>query len=364
MKFNIKREEFVEILSDFSVILRENSVKPVLSGIYIEAKGNTLTFCGTNMEVDLIRSVECKIEEEGKVVIKPSLILEYVKLLNIDYLEIKLLEDTLYVHSAEFSVMESELYPVIKKMNSKNIAKILPLKLKECLEKVKFCASQSTDNLAINVVRMNFMRESAEFVATDSFRMIYLKEDIKASEDKTFSIPVDSVNSLIKLMKYSQLEEVEIEYYENYLVFIWKNSYFTTKLIELQFPNYSAVMANSSFSKEMEFNNSEIKSSLRKVISISKSSSELKYGGAFDFKTKKLEIKASSGNAKISERVNMIKSGEDFKASLNAKYILEYVSMVEKNVVIKGNDSHSMFQLQEFGNANYLYIMMPLAVRD
>lgn len=364
MKFNIKREEFVEILSDFSVILRENSVKPVLAGIYIEAAGDHLTFCGTNMEVDLIRTVQCDIKEEGKVVIKPALILEYTKLLSVQELEIKLTDDILYVHSAEFSVMESELYPTIRKINSKKLTEINPLKLKESLEKVKFCASQSPDNLAINVVRMNFMEEGAEFVATDSFRMVYLKENIKSLEEKTFSMPIDSVNSLIRLMKYSLPEDIEIEYYENYLVFLWKDSYFATKLIELQFPNYSAVMANSSFSKEMEFNNSEIKSSLRKVISISKSSSELKYGGAFDFKGKKLEIKASSGSAKISERVNMIKMGEDFKASLNAKYLLEYVSMVDKNVVIKGNDSHSMFQLQQFGDSNYLYIMMPLAVRD
>lgn len=364
MKFNIKREELVEILSDFLVILRENSVKPVLSGIYIEAVGDVLTFCGTNMEVDLIRTLQCQVIEEGKVVIKPALILEYIKLLNVEELEIKLQEDILYVHSAEFSVMESEMYPKVKKINSKKLTGIFPVKLKECLEKVKFCASQSPDNLAVNVVRINFTKDMAEFVATDSFRMIYLKEDIKSLEEKTFSIPIDSVNSLIRLMKYPQNDEVEIEYYENYLVFIWKNTYFSTKLIELQFPNYSAVMANSSFSKEMEFNNSEIKSSLRKVISISKSSSELKYGGAFDFKGKKLEIKANSGSAKISERVNMIKMGEDFKASLNAKYLLEYVSMVDKNVVIKGNDSHSMFQLQQFGDNQYLYIMMPLAVRD
>lgn len=363
MKFRIKREEMIDILSDFSGILKDNSVKPVLAGIFISAKKNILTFIGTNMEVDLIRTAQCDIEEEGVVVMKPALILEYIKLLNNEMLDIALKDDVLYVHHAEFSVLESSLYPTIDTLRSTEITKIKPEKMKEFLEKVKFCASQSPDNLAINVVRMNFAAEYAEFVATDSFRMVYLKEMLESKVERGFSLPVDSANALIRLMKYGTEGEIEIGYYENYLVFTWKNTYFATKLIELVFPNYGAVLANSAFSKVMEFNNSEFRSSLRKVISIAKSNSDLKFGGAFDFKSKKLEIKASSGNAKISERVNMLKNGEDFKASLNAKFLLEFISMLDNNVIMKGNGSQAMFQLHEAGRDNYLYILMPLAVR-
>lgn len=363
MKFRIKREEMIDILSDFSGILKDNSVKPVLAGIFISAKENILTFTGTNLEVDLIRTVQCEIEEEGVVVMKPALILEYIKLLNNEMLDIALKDDVLYVHRAEFSVLESSLYPEIDTLKSTEITKIKSEKMKELLEKVKFCASQSPDNLAINVVRMNFTKEYAEFVATDSFRMVYLKEMLGSKVEKGFSLPVDSANALIRLMKYGVETEIEIGYYENYLVFTWENTYFATKLIELGFPNYGGVLANSAFSKVMEFNNSEFRSSLRKVISIAKSNSDLKFGGAFDFKSKKLEIKASSGNAKISERVNMLKSGEDFKASLNAKFLLEFISMLENNVIMKGNGSQAMFQLHEAGRENYLYILMPLAVR-
>lgn len=363
MKFSIKREELIDILSDFSGILKENSVKPVIAGIHLAAKENLLTFTGTNLEVDLIRTTRCKIEEEGVVVIKSALILEYIKLLNTEMIDVSLKEDILYVHSAEFSVLEASYYPQIDSLPSTRVAAVEPERMKEALEKVKFCASQSTDNLAINVVRINFAPSYTEFVATDSFRMVYLKEEFHSEIERGFSLPIDSANSLIRLMKYGVDAEVEIGCHENYLIFRWKDTYFAAKLIELPFPNYSAVLTNASFSKFMEFNNAEIKSSLRKVISIAKSNSDLKFGGAFDFKGKKLEIKASSGNAKVSERVNMLKTGEDFKASLNAKFILEFTGMLEKNVILKGNDSQSMFQISEAGNEKYLYILMPLAVR-
>ncbi|MGL5050160.1 MAG: DNA polymerase III subunit beta, partial [Fusobacteriaceae bacterium] len=99
------------------------------------------------------------------------------------------------------------------------------------------------------------------------------------------------------------------------------------------------------------------------VMSISKTSSELKFGATFNFKNKKVEIQATSGKAKVTEKLNMIKNGEDFRSSLNTKYMLEFVQQTEKNVVLQGNTSQAMFQMTELGNENYIYILMPLATR-
>ena len=123
MNFIIDKKEIISLLSDFTIILKENSVRPVLSGIYIEAKNNKLTLMGTNLENDLIKVVDAKVMQEGTVVIKPALILEYIKQLDVDEIEFKLKDDILYIHSAEFLVLSGENYPEVKKYNGKDVAK-------------------------------------------------------------------------------------------------------------------------------------------------------------------------------------------------------------------------------------------------
>lgn len=364
LNFFINKKDIVDILNDFSAILKDNSVRPILAGIHITAKNGLLTFMGTNLEVDFIKTIKTEIIKEGAVVFKPNLILEYIKLLDIEKIEFNLRENILYIHQAEFSVLETELYPNISILNGNEIATIKPLILKEIFEKVKFSVSINSDNLAISVIRMNFKKIYTDFVGTDSYRLIYLKKNISSNIEKELSIPLDSINSLHKLLKDDTDTLITISFYENYAIFQWKNTYFSTKIIELSYPNYEAIFSNISFSKTMEFNNSELKSSLKKVLSISKTNQELKFGALFDFKNKKLEMKTNSGKAKITEKVNMLKEGEDFKSSLNAKFILEFVSLISNNVIIKGNDSHSMFELNEVGNDEYRYILMPLAMRS
>ena len=63
-----------------------------------------------------------------------------------------------------------------------------------------------------------------------------------------------------------------------------------------------------------------------------------------------------SGNM---SKVNMIKEGEDFKSSLNCKFLAEYIDNISDNPVIKGSNASSMFEITEIGKDDYKYILMP-----
>ncbi|MGL5950591.1 MAG: DNA polymerase III subunit beta, partial [Cetobacterium sp.] len=148
------------------------------------------------------------------------------------------------------------------------------------------------------------------------------------------------------------------------LIFLWENTYFLTKITTLPFPNFDAILCGNSFSKEMEFNYNDFKSALKKVLTVARTSNESKNGAILEFKGKKLSISASSGKAKINQKVDMIKLGDDFKCSLNVKFLFEFIENLNKNVFIKGNSSSAMFEITERDNSSYKYILMPLALRD
>lgn len=363
MKFIIEKELFVNILSDFTNILKENPIKPIISGVKIEIKDKNITFIGTNLEASLIKTIKGDVVEEGTVIIKPQLILEYVKLLEIDKIEVALKNNSLNVHQAEFIIFGTEGYPHIQEISPTEIVKLEKDILVNSLEKCKFSASQFTENLALNCLRIIFKNKYTEFVSTDSYRLTYLKEEIPCKIEKEFSVPLESIVALTKLLK-EEKDEITIGFNEHSFIVLWQNSYFSTRVIDLPFPNFNEILKFNSFEKIMEFNNTEFKSALKKVITVAKTSYETKYGAIFDFKNKTLVIKAYSGKGKITQKVNMIKNGDDFKGSLNTKFLIEFLNNVSQNIIIKGNNSSSMFDISEIGNENYRYILMPLALRD
>ena len=363
MKFNIKREVLANTLSDFALILKENPIKPILSGLKIEVKDNKITFIGTNLESSLIRTVEGEITEEGTVIVKPQLILEYVKLLEIENIEIISEENTLKIHQAEFVILSDDGYPKVKEVLPIEITKTNKEILLNGLEKCKFSAYPLAENLALNCIRILFKNKYTEFVSTDSYRLTYLKEDISCSMEKEFSVPLESVNAVTRLLKEVN-SEISVGFSDNMLVLTWENSYFSTRTIDLPFPDFKGILSYNGFDKAMEFNTNEFKSALKKVMTVAKTSYETKYGAVFEFKNKTLVIKTYSGKGKITQKVNMLKEGEDFKGSLNTKFLLDFLGNISNNVIIRGTNASSMFEISEFGNENYKYILMPLALRD
>ena len=156
MKFSIKREELISILSEYTNILKENPIKPIVSGLQIKAESNLITFVGTNLEVDHIRKVEADVKEEGSLVLKPFLLLEYIKLLDEEYIEFILNNGFITVHHAEFSILEEGTFPIITETTPIKLLSINGGEFVKLLEKSKFAASLTSDNIQINCVRAIF----------------------------------------------------------------------------------------------------------------------------------------------------------------------------------------------------------------
>lgn len=363
MKFIMKREEFISILSDYMNILKENPIKPILAGLYFEAKEGEVIFMGNNMEMDYKKKVPCEVIDFGKVVIKPSLILEYVKLLEEESIEIEKLEGYLKIGRAEFSVLEENSYPEIAELASMAVLEMSANEFVTSLEQVKFAAAVSTDNLALNCIRITFGKEKMSFVATDSYRLIYFEKKVSSQLERDISLPLEVAQTIIKLLKDSK-KTISLELSGDNLLLLWEKSYFSCRLTAVPFPNYKAILSNNAFDKKMEFCLEDLKAGMKRVITVAKTSLDAKYGGNFSFQGNRLAVKAFSGKAKTQQKIVMMKSGEDFTASLNCKYLAEFLDTISKNAILFGRNSSSMFRVVEDGNEDLIYILMPLALRE
>lgn len=362
MKFSMNREKLNSIISEYSNILKENPVKPILAGLYIGVKNNRIIFKGINTEIELIRYAECNSEIDGEVLIKPQLLLEYTKLLEGENISFEKRNGYLIVNDAEFSILDESSYPEVIEISTLIAAKLNSIKFSKLLEKVKFLTASGSTDMLFNSIKMNLMPDYMELVSTDSYRLVYLKEELNNNLEREILIPTETAVVIYKILKDLDTE-VSISASDDRLILLWENAYFSCKLLTLTFPDYKALFNNFKYDKEFEFNSSEFNSSLKKVISVTKNSTDTKNVAAFNFKGNQLVISGMSSNAKINQKVNMIKKGEDLKLGINCKYIKDYVDNVDKNIIIYASNSTSMLKITEENNENYMYLVMPVNVR-
>lgn len=363
MKFSINKDKIAEIIAEYSNILKENPVKPVLAGLFIQAKNNQVIFKGANTEVDLVRYAECETEIEGQVLIKPALLLEYIKLIEENTIVFEKKNGSLIVGHAEFSILDDNIYPEINEISPIVIIKENTVKFSNLIEKVKFLTNSSTSSDTLfNSVKMIFKDNLLELASTDSYRLIYLKENLNNTFDREVLVPGESIGIIYKLLKDLN-EEFSLATSDDKLILTWKDAYFSCKLLSLNFPDFKALINNSNHDKKFEFNKEDLSSSLKKVISVTKNSSDSKNVATFNFQANQLLISGYSTSAKINQKVSMIKTGDDLKLGMNCKFIKDFIDIIDKNVVIEATNSNSMLKITEEGNENYIYLIMPVNIR-
>ena len=135
-----------------------------------------------------------------------------------------------------------------------------------------------------------------------------------------------------------------------------------SKLIDLPYPDYESIINNFNSDKEVLCNNEELTSMLKRVQFFARDNSDVRNGANFYFKDNCLEVKAISDQAKVKEKMSIVKKGDDVSIALNVKFVLDYLNQIEKNSILKLSDSDSAVLLSEEDNDNFLCLTMPLSL--
>jgi len=372
----VKRQEFLKRLKIVEKVISENKIKPIISCTYLETKGDNLFFCGTNLETTI--TTETKVEEiieEGRIVFQHQLVDEYLREIRDEEIVLSVRDNNLYIESSdsasEFSLMNPEDFPNIienvESVKDKKNFKINSVELANILEKVKFAASTSSDNLSINCIRMENEGKKLKFATTDTYRLVFLEKELDEIKGNVeVSIPLNTAEALTKLLK--NMEEVEIVVYstEKQIYFKIAETLMVSRVIDLVFPNYKGILGNDAYNKTLIINNEVFLKVLRRIIIFVKNNAESKYGATFEIEGKLLKINGVNDIARINEQLEVEYEGEKIKISLNAKFISEFIQNLDKDsdIILNFISPNSSVRIRQEGENNYLYVVMPLALKD
>ena len=369
----VDRKSLLKAITIVENAVTENKIREVLSGIYIETHEGKAILRGTDLELSINTEIEAQIEEEGKIVIKHKLIEEFLKQISDE--KITLIEENgkLVIKASstntEFSLYDSENFPVQSKLENGVEYVFEKEKLLNDIENVKISASPNPENLAVNCIRMEIEEDKLKLISSDTYRLTYIEEDLddaqKGKENLSLSVPLKTIDGLIKIMKLIDEENITVKSDGSKVVFQFSNVEILTRTIDLQFPDYKSILNNSQHNKKILLNTKDFLSVLRRTAIFVRDNKEAKNGGIFNFANNKLLLTGTSENAQIKEEIVTIQEGGDLKISLNVRFLLDYISTIEGKVtVLELLNNKSSVIVKDEDNDKSLYFTMPLALRE
>ena len=381
MHIRVNRQNFLSAIRTVEKSVKENKIKPILSCIYAKVKENKIYFTGTNLDTTIKTSIDVnEVIREGEIAFSYSIIDEYLKEIKDEFVVLRVENgNILFIETedstTEYDVHSAEDYPNTFEnvvLNENNFKFEMPSQeLVNIFEKVLFSADTS-DNIAMNCIRIESILKHLHFISTNTYRLTFLKKNIdKDIPDFSVSVPADTISSIIKIIKGLDNEVIKVYKEEAHLYFQYKDTMIITKLIELRFPNYAEILLNISYDKKLYINNEKLTNLLKRILIFSRSNSESKYSSTYEFKHNEenkgiMTISALNEIARINEELDVNFEGEDLKISLNSKYLLEFIQNIskEKELVLEFMYSNSAVKVYEKDNDEYIYILMPLALRE
>jgi len=370
----VSRAGFLNGIRTVEKAIVENKVKPIISCTYMETRKNELFFCGTNLETTITTVVPCDdVIEEGRIVFQHQMVYEYVNELNDAEITLSFNENNLLIEnedsSSEFTLMNPDDYPKIPvdvdfDQNKENFS-AKAKDLADILEKVKFSASVSSENIAINCVRVESEDNVIKFISTDTFRMTYIENALEAvNEPVSLSIPYSTVDSLVKLFRSNEDTEVKFYAIEGKIFFKLGDTLTISRMVDMSFPNYRQILDNGSYDKKLTIKNIDFSMLLRRVLIFVRNNQESRYGATLDFNGDEMLIEGANDLAKITETVKVAYEGEPIKIALNTKFILDFVQNLDKDDTIIMEMVNAGTSVRITSPAKkYIYIVMPLALK-
>ncbi|MBQ3436219.1 MAG: DNA polymerase III subunit beta, partial [Bacilli bacterium] len=191
MKFTIKRELLLEGLNKVSKAISTKNLIPVLAGIKFDLTKKKLTLTASDNDITIQTSIisnsdDFKIEKEGSIIIQGKYILDIIRKLPDDFVNIEVIDELkilIYTKNSEFNLngIDKKEYPNIDLSVSKNKIEIDGDIFKEIVRETAFAASYEEAKPVLTGINFNIVGDTLEVNSTDSYRLA--RKIVKLSKD-------------------------------------------------------------------------------------------------------------------------------------------------------------------------------------
>ncbi|MGT2907597.1 DNA polymerase III subunit beta [Streptococcus dentiloxodontae] len=370
IQFTINKAYFIQALNTTRRAIASKNAIPILSTIKIEVTSEGITLTGSNGQISIENTISVSeenaglvINQSGSILLEANFFINVISSLpdiNVNFEEIEQHQVLLTSGKSEITLKgkDVEQYPRIQEVDSLTPLVMETNVLKTLISETSFAASTQESRPILTGVHFVLSNHNElKAVATDSHRMSQRQLVLEHSADNfDVVIPSRSLKEVSAVFN-DDIENVEIFFSVNQILFRSEYISFYTRLLEGNYPDTDRLLTNQ-FETEAVFNTADLRHAMERAHLISNASQN---------GTVKLEFINGNVSAhvnspevgKVNEDLDTQEiSGKDLTISFNPTYLIEalkalksetvrvrFISPVRPFTLTPGDESENFIQL-------------------
>ncbi len=372
MKITIERAKLMKSLAHVQSVVERRTTIPILSNVKLDAHGGRLSLNATDMDLDIVETVDCEVISEGATTAPAHMLYDIVRKLP-DGSQVELDNGaneellTLRAGRSKFTLacLPTMDFPLMSGGELDHNFALPAGELKGIIDRTRFAISTEETRYYLNGIYVHAGENNGvpvlRAVATDGHRLASVEVPMPegASDMPGVIVPRKTVAELRKLIDETN-DDVSISLSETKVRFAFGEVILTSKLIDGTFPDYERVIPTNN-DKMMEL---DCKSFAAAVDRVSAISTEKSRAIKLAISPGSLVLSASSPDAgSATEEIEVSYGYDNIEIGFNSKYLLDIAQQVEgETAQFMLSDGGSPTIVRDAADSSALYVLMPMRV--
>lgn len=369
MKLKIKRELLLENLNKVSKAISTKNLIPILAGIKFDLSKEGLTLTASNNDITIqsfipLEKEEMNIEKEGIIIIQGKEILDIVRIIPAENINIEVIDDLkvlIYTDDNkikyDLNVINKNEYPNIILEESTTPVEISSQLLNDIVRQTAFATSNDESRPVLTGINFKINGNIMECNATDSYRLARKEIMLTKPVEENYNIVIPGKN-IIEFSKISSNENeiVELHIFNNKILFKKENLLFQSRLISGNYPN-TANLLPEDYMLKITTNLSELYNVIEQasILTTDKEKNTVSLITIDNLLTVK---SVSNEKGKAEMHMNIEKdTNEEIQISFSAKYMMDALNALNsekvelsfvgevKPIIVKNPEDSTLIQL-------------------
>ena len=376
MQLNIQKSILFKALNHIQGVVEKRNTIPILSNVLLTATNNRLSLTATDLDIEIVETVEAEITQEGAITVPAHILYEIVRKLpdsTVIFLNLDTENDRINVkaNKSDFTLpcLPRDDFPLMTTSDAGTDFTISTADLKLILDKNKMAIAQEDTRYYLGGIYFHYLPEADTAsgvgqicgVATDGHRLskVALIAPKNCATMPDVIIPRKTVHELRKLLDDVH-NDVEINVTDTKIRFFTNTIQLTSKLIDGNFPKYqSAIPAHNN--TLITVNTKEFINAIDRVATVS-----------ID-KVKIVKLTISTGKIILSvesaelgsaiEEIDVEYEGAEINIGFNARYMLDILGQIDTaHTFIKLGENDNPLVITDDDSDMALFVLMPMRV--
>ena len=359
MQIIVDRNVILQPVSKVVSITEKRSLMPILSNILIAFGKQRAIVYSTDLEISAITYIDCKAEEERKIVVHGRKFLDILKELDNGDITVSIQENSMKIEQKKSEttlvLQDPEEFPEIKEIEKKEEFSLEGKQLLDMINKVSFAVSADETRYILTGMHLKGGAGEIAVVGTDGFRMALYQKKIQGL--KAFpgiTIPKRSVSEIERAI--DEDERVLVALDDKHVQFATEKIKLISRIIEGNFPEYENVLPAQNTNTVSAGRDTFLKC-LKRVSAIMGRSEPVKV----TLSDKRMVIEAESDIGRAKEEIEIDYSGETESMSFNVKFLLDVTThLTGETVTIAAPKTYGAVLFRGDDGEEYKNIVMPI----